>query len=152
NAQVSDNGDNDGIADNGETVTMDITIQNNTAAALTNAKVTILTDSSTIDCITDNQALYGSVAAGASATNPTSDRFVFHVKPTVACTDWQAPPTARFTVVITADGLDGSSSLQTFNLNLDLDTTSTGGTYTYSQNFASDPGWTTGTTADDDAT
>src|SRR5207249_3101452 len=144
NAQVSDNGDNDGFPDNGETVTMDITIQNNRTSDLTNTKVTIFTDSPNIDCISDPQALYGTVAAGASATNPPADRFTFHVAPTVACTDPLNPPTARFTVVITGDGLDSSSALQTLLLNLDLDPTSTGGAYNYSQSFAADPGWVTG--------
>jgi hypothetical protein len=150
NAQVSDNGDNDGIPDNNETVTIDLTVQNNTAVPLTNAKVTILSASPGIDCIPDAQALYGTIDAGASATNPAGDRFTFHVAPTVACTDSLNPPTAKFTVVITGDGLDGPATLQTFQLNLDLDPTASGGAYTYTQNFNSDPGWTTGITPDDD--
>ncbi len=149
-AQVSDNGDNDGIADNGESVTLDITIRNNTTAPLTNAKVTIFSDTPNVDCIGDAEALYGTVAGGATATNPPGDRFSFHVSSPVACADWQNPPTARFTVVITGDGFDGSSLLQTFAINLDLDTTGAGGSYTYTQNFASDPAWTTAATADDD--
>ena len=152
NAQISDNGDNDGIADNNETVTLDITIQNNTATPLTNAKVTIFSDSPNVDCVSDAEALYGTVNAGASATNPVSDRFSFHVAAPVACADWQGPPTARFTVVITGDGFDGSSLLQTFTLSLDLDTTGAGGGYTYSQTFATDPGWATSATPDDTGT
>ena len=58
-----------------------------------------------------------------------ADRFTFHVAPTVSCTDPLNPPTARFTVVITGDGLDSSSALQTLLLNLDLDPTSTGRTF-----------------------
>jgi hypothetical protein len=150
NTQVADNGDNDGIADNNECITMDITIQNNLATALANTKVTIFTDSPNVAGITDNQALYGTVAAGGTATNPSSDRFTFHLSPTVACADWQNPPTAKFTVVITGDGFYGASTLQLFTLNLDLDTTSTGGSYSYTQNFATDPGWTTAATPDDD--
>ncbi len=152
NAQVSDSGDNDGIADNNESVTLDITIQNNLATPLTNAKVTIFSDSPNVDCISDAQALYGTVGAGASATNPIGDRFSFHVAAPVTCADWQSPPTARFTVAITGDGLDGSSLLQTFTVNLDLDATATGGSYTYSQTFGSDPGWATGATPDDSGT
>ncbi|HEX4824763.1 MAG TPA: hypothetical protein VFV19_10635 [Candidatus Polarisedimenticolaceae bacterium] len=150
-AQVSDNGDNDGVADNNETVTMDITIQNNLATTLTNAKVTIFSDSPNIDCIPDNQALYGSIVSGASATNPPSDRFTFHVSPNVACADWQNPPTGKFTVVITGDGIDGSSTLQSFTINLDLDANLGGGSYTYTQNFNSDPGWAFSVTAPDNA-
>ncbi len=149
NTQVSDNGDNDGFADNNETVTMDITIQNNMATDLTNTKVTIFSTDPKIDCIPDNQALYGTVPSGGTATNPSGDRFTFHVTPTVACTDWQNPPTARFKVVITGDGFDGSSTLQTFDLSLDLDPSS-GNVWTLSQNFNTDPGWTTGTVPDDD--
>ena len=144
NAQVSDNGDNDGFADNGETVTMNLTIQNNLGSDLTNAKVTIFSDTPNVDCVLDDHALYGTVAAGATATNPSSDRFQFHVANSVACSDWQAPPTARFTVVITGDGFDGSSTLQTFTISLDLDPNPGGGSYTYTQSFASDPGWATG--------
>ena len=151
NAQVSDNGDDDGYADNNETVVMDITIKNNMATALNNAQVTIFSNSTNIDCITDDTAAYGTVAAGATATNPSSDRFTFHVNSAVQCTDWQNPPTGSFTVVITGDGFDGSSTLQTFQIPLDLDATS-GSTYTLTQNFNSDPGWAMGTVPDDDGT
>lgn len=159
-AQVSDNGDNDNIPDNNETVTMDITIQNNSLTTLTNTTVTIMTDSATslldapsasgnVDCIGHPQSHYGTVAPGASATNPPGDRFQFHVAPAVACTDFQNPPTAHFTVVITADGLDGSKTLQSFDVPLDLDATGSGGPYTLTQNFAVNPGWPTGVTPDD---
>ena len=148
-AQIVDNGDNDGIADNNETVTMDLTIQNNLATPLTNAKVRIYSASPNIDCISDPQALYGTIAAGTPATNPPSDRFTFHVAPSVTCSDPLNPPVAQFIVVITGDGVDGSSTLQSFNLSLDLDPTSTGGSYNYSQSFATDPSWVTGATPDD---
>ncbi|MBZ5637376.1 MAG: HYR domain-containing protein [Acidobacteriia bacterium] len=149
NTLVADNGDNDGYADNNETVTMDITIQNNMATDLTNAKVTIFPATSNVDCVSDPEALYGTVPAGASATNPSSDRFTFHLSSSVACTDWQSPPTARFIVVITGDDFYGSPSLQTFDLAVDLDPSS-GGTWTMTQNFNADPGWATSTVPDDD--
>lgn len=148
-AQFFDNGDNDGIPDNNETVTIDITVQNNLAVPLENAKVTIFPASSNIDCISDPQALYGTIPAGSSATNPGSDRFTFHVDPSVACSDPANPPVGRFIVVITGDGIDGPSALQSFTVDLDLDATASGGSYTYTQNFDSDPGWTTGVTPDD---
>ena len=147
NAQILDNGDNDGIADNNETVTIDIAIQNNLATALTNAKVQIFSASPNIDCISDPQALYGTVAAGATVTNPTSDRFKFHVASSVACSDPANPPTATFTVVITGDGLNGSSSAQTFTINLDRNVGA--GTTSYTQSFATNPGWSVGVTAPD---
>ncbi len=150
NAQVSDNGDNDGFADNNETVTMDLTIQNNLTTALTNAKVQIFADSPNIDCISDATALYGTVGPGSNATNPPGDRFTFHVKSTVACTDPLNPPTARFIVAISGDGLDGAATLQKFLIPLDLNPTASGGAYTYTQNFSTDPGWATGITPDDD--
>jgi hypothetical protein len=149
NAQIADNGDNDGIPDNNETVTMDLTIQNNAAVPLTNTKVTIFSTSPNIDCIGDPQALYGTVGAGLSATNPIGDRFSFHVAPSVACASAGNPPVAQFIVVITGDGVDGPAALQTFNLSLDLDPSGSGGSYTLTQNFNSDPGWTTGITPDD---
>jgi hypothetical protein len=148
---VSENGDGDSIPDNNETITLDIAIKNSMATDLANAKVQIFTTTpGTVDCIPDDQALYGTVAAGATVTNPTSDRFTFHVAPAVACTDWQNPPKASFVVVITGTGLDGSASLQTFGFDLDLDTTGTGGSYTLTQNFNTDPGWQTGATPDDE--
>ena len=149
NAQIVDNGDNDGIPDNNETVTIDITVQNNLAVPLTNAKVTIFPASSNIDCISDPQALYGTILAGASAMNPGGDRFTFHVNPAVACTDPTSPPVGRFIVVISGDGIDGPAQLQSFTVSLDLDPTAVGGPYTYTQDFNSDPGWTTGVTPDD---
>jgi hypothetical protein len=149
NAQILDNGDNDGIADNNETVTLDLTVKNNLAKPLTNAKVTIFAASPNVDCINDAQALYGTISAGGTATNPPGDRFTFHVAPSVACADPLNPPTARFIVVITGDGIDGPATLQSFNVNLDLDPTAAGGPYTYTQNFDSDPGWATGVTPDD---
>ena len=81
-------------------------------------------------------------------STPLGDRFTFHVTPAVACSDPANPPAAAFTVVITADGLDGAAiALQTFTINLDLDVG--GGTTTYTQNFAANPGWTVGVTAPD---
>ena len=150
NAQISDNGDNDGIADNGETVTLDLSIRNNMAMPLNNARVRIFPGSPNVDCIPDAEALYGTVAAGGTATNPPGDRFAFHVAPTVACSDFQNPPTAKLIVVISGDGLDGPMTMQSFSVVLDLDATGAGGSYTYSQGFTSDPGWTTGATPDDD--
>ncbi len=152
NTQVSDNGDNDGHADNNETVTIDVTIRNDTATPLTNTRVQIFPASPNVDCVSDGQALYGTVAPGASATNPPSDRFTFHVSSAVACADWQAPPTGRFNVVITADGFDGSSALQTLTVDLDLDANPGGGSYTFTQNFASNPAWSSSATPDDSGT
>jgi hypothetical protein len=131
---------------------MDITIQNNLLGTLTNAKVKILSDSPNVDCISDPEASYGTIASGASATNPVSDRFTFHVAPTVACTDVQNAPSARFTVIITGDGLDGSTTLQSFVIGVDLDATAPYGTYTLTENFAAHPGWATGVTPDDTGT
>jgi hypothetical protein len=148
-AQIVDNGDNDGTPDNNETVTIDITVKNKLATPLTNAKVTIFSASSNIDCISDPQALYGTIAAGASATNPGGDRFTFHVNSAVACADPSNPPLGRFIVVITGDGLDGPATLQSFIVNLDLDPTASGGAYTYTQDFNSDPFWLTDITPDD---
>jgi hypothetical protein len=148
-AQFSDNGDNDGIPDNNETVTVNITIKNNLATSLTNAKVKIFADSPNVDCVSDPEANYGTILAGASATNPGGDRFTFHVNPSVTCSDPLAPQTARFIVVITGDGIDGASNLQSFILPLNLDPTVSGPAFNYTQNFNSDPGWTVASSGDD---
>jgi hypothetical protein len=149
--QVSDNGDNDGYPDNNETVTLDVTITNHGTSPITNTKVKIIPVSPNVDCVSDDQALYGTVGAGATVTNPPGDRFTVHINSSVACSDWQAPPTARFIVLVSADGFDGTSNLQAFTLTLDLDN-GIGGTYTLNQNFATDPGWTTTVTPDDSNT
>jgi hypothetical protein len=111
--------DNDGIADNNECVTLNLTIRNNTAQNLTNARVQIVSTSPNVDLVQDDHAAYGTVLAGTSATNPGSDRFTFHVAAAVDCTDPANPPVASFTVLITADNLSGARVLQTFTLNLD---------------------------------
>ena len=149
NAQITDNGDNDGIADNNECVTMDVTIKNNLAAALTNARVTIIPVNSNVDFVPDDHADYGTVAAGGTVTNPASDRFTFHVNAAVACSDPASPPIANFVVAITADGFNGPAVLQTFPVNLDLNVT--GGSTSYFQSFNTNPGWTTGITAPENA-
>jgi hypothetical protein len=149
NTQASDNGDNDGLPDNNECVSMDITIKNNLATPITNTKVSIFSNSPNVDLVTDNHAEYGTVAANTSATNPASDRFSFHVASGVQCTDPANPPTAKFTVAISADGIDGAPVLQTFTISLDQDIGA--GTVSYTQNFTVDPGWTTGVTAPDNA-
>ena len=149
NTQISDNGDNDGLPDNNECVTIDLTIQNRLATPLNNTKVTIFSNSPNVDLIPDNQALYGTVGAGSTATNPGSDRFTFHVASAVACSDPANPPTAKFTVLITGDGINGASVLQTFTVGLDLNVGA--GTTSYTQNFNVDPGWTTAVTAPDNA-
>jgi hypothetical protein len=152
NTQISDNGDNDGYADNNETVTTDITIQNNTATDLTNTVVYLFTADPNILCVIDGQASYGTVTAGTTATNPSGDRFQFQVNPSVACTDWQNPPTAKFDVVITGDNFYGSLTPQSYTIPLDLNATASGGSYTYTQNFNSDPSWVTAATPDDTGT
>jgi hypothetical protein len=149
NAQIVDNGDNDGIPDNNECVTMDVTIKNNTAASLTNTKVTIISNNSNVDLIQDDHAYYGTVTAGGTAVNPVGDRFTFHVNEAVACSDPVNPPIASFTVIITADGIAGPIALQTFQVSIDLNVG--GGTATYTQNFSANPGWTTGLTSPDNA-
>jgi hypothetical protein len=147
NAQIVDTGDNDGIPDNNECVTVDLTIKNNTAAAITNTKVTIVSNNANVDLIPDDHAYYGTVGAGLSAVNPASDRFVFHVNSAVACSDPVNPPVASFTVIITGDGIAGPIALQTFQMSIDLNVG--GGTSTYTQNFSANPNWTTGLTSPD---
>ncbi|MEJ5166076.1 MAG: hypothetical protein WHV67_03495 [Thermoanaerobaculia bacterium] len=143
--QTGSNGDGDVYADPNETIVMDITIQNNMSYAVEDVVVTIdTTTPNLIDCIIDNTARYGTVNAGASATNPTSDRFTFHVAPTVNCTDWENPPTATFIVNITGKDFTGSRTLQTFQLFLDLDPLSPPVSYNRTWDFNAGPGagWT----------
>ena len=49
---------------------MDVTIKNNTASAITNTKVTIISNNANVDLIQDDHAYYGTVAAGAIGDQP----------------------------------------------------------------------------------
>ncbi len=143
--QTGSTGDGDAFADPNETIVMDITIQNNMSTDVEDVYVTIdTTTPNLIDCIIDNTAFYGTVGAGQSVTNPSSDRFTIHVNPTVNCTDWENPPTAQFVVNIRGKDFTGSRTLQTFQLFLDLDPLSPPASYNRTWDFNSGPGagWT----------
>jgi len=146
------NGDGDNYPDTNETITIDITIKNNMLTDLTNAYVSIETTTpSIVDCIIKNTAYYGTVPAGTSKTNQTTDRFKFHISPTANCTDWQNPPRARFVVNIRGDNFEGSKTQQSFTMDVDLNTLSPPYPgYTLTQNFNSDPMWPTGVGPGDD--
>ena len=78
-------GDGDGIADRGETLTMDLTLRNRALddqgnpMALDDLLVRIDTASEAIGCIVDGHAYYGRLEPGETRANPLTDRFQFIV-------------------------------------------------------------------------
>lgn len=150
---ITDNGDSDAYPDTNETVNMDIQITNNSGQDLTNVVVTIETTTpSVVDCIPTASINYGTITNGSSAWNPAPDQFVFHIDPTVNCTDFLNPPRAKFVVHVTADQIIAPCSLQTITFDVDLNDLSPPypplGPVTY--DFNTDPGWTVGVGPGDD--
>jgi hypothetical protein len=137
-AGLQDNGDDDNYADTNETVDLSIRIRNNSDQALSNVRAVISTSDSTIECISKETASFGAIAGGGSAVNDlSSDPFTFKVDNSAECADPESPPTARFTVFILADEIDGSDSVQMLSLTLDLNDLP--GTVTITEDFTTQP-------------
>ncbi|HEX6853246.1 MAG TPA: hypothetical protein VF139_17755 [Candidatus Polarisedimenticolaceae bacterium] len=137
-AGLADNGDGDAWADANETVHFSIKLRNNTGQPLQNVRAIVDSDDPSVDCLRKNTASFGTIAAGATATNPlATDPFTFKVSGSVACTDPMAPPTATFRVLILADGFAGPLEPQEVTLFLDLNDVP--GTTTYLEPFTTNP-------------
>lgn len=99
-------GDNDGIADPGESVNLFVRLKNlGLDATNVNATLTVLDTGVTI---TDNSSAYGNIAQGDTVSG---DGFAFSVS-----SDRRPGLSARFEITITADG--GYSNVDTFVLQL----------------------------------
>lgn len=116
-----DTGDDDGHPDTNEDVTFELTVENNTGAALQNTVVRIETTSPNIVCTVDDTANFGTIAAAATANNPDSERFRFQIDPDYECSDAGNPDTLVFSVFVTADEICGSSSPLSTSFVLDVD-------------------------------
>src|SRR4029079_3027955 len=76
---LSDNGDNDGFADDNELVTVSLTLRNLSSFDVDNVIARITTQDSTIQCINDPSSKYGRINSLQSATNPGADPLRFTV-------------------------------------------------------------------------
>jgi len=138
-AGLSDNGDHDSYADTNEVVNLSIRLRNNTSQPLHNVVAVIDSDDPTVDCISKGTAAFGTIAAGQTATNSLlADPFTFKVSGTASCTDPLAAPTARFKVLIRADGFAGPAEPQELTLLLDLNDLP--GIVTFAEEFTGGPG------------
>jgi len=137
-AALSDggSGDGDGVADPGETLTMDLVVRNvardatGSAVALHDVRIDIAAASPGIGCVLDATASYGSLAPGESKVNPLTDRFRFTVSAearTLAVSDFD---TALFMATVSAEelaGQVGEGGPMTLALDLDILGDPTGG-------------------------
>ena len=73
---LSDNGDDDGFADTNETVSLVLTVQNNSGVELSDVTALLTTKTPELVCITTSTVDLGSFANGEIKL---SDPFVFHV-------------------------------------------------------------------------
>ncbi len=130
---VLDNGDADGFADEGETVTLDLTIRNSSTdvqgqpMSLSNVRIELSTGSDSI-CLTDASSVFGDLFAGGDLKNSSLDRFQFVVNSSQVGTSNAAQTltlaeakTVVFTVTLSADEIPDQVNIATFTLPLDLD-------------------------------
>jgi len=136
---LSDNGDGDGYADTNETVDISVRIRNNTGLPLENVTAMIVSDDPMIDCMIDDTAVFGTIAAnGGTADNDLIlDPFTFKVSNTAECADPLSPPVATFQLLILADNFAGPVSPQKFTMILDMNDVP--GTITFTENFTAEP-------------
>lgn len=77
NTILEDNGDGDGYADTRETVTLKLTVQNSSGAALTGVTARLFATDGQLTCVTAASILVGDLTAGETRT--TTEGFVFTV-------------------------------------------------------------------------
>jgi len=106
---VDVSGNNDGIADPGESVTFYVRLRNlGLDASNVNATLSVLPPADTAVTITDNTSFYGTLVQGDTSSG---DGFAFSVS-----SSWRPGVPARFVVNITADG--GYARSETLSLQL----------------------------------
>jgi hypothetical protein len=136
---INDNGDGDSYADTNETVDISVRIRNNSDTPLSNVTAIIASDDPMVDCITDDSAYFGSIAAGGgTASNDlVLDPFTFKVANSAECADPLSPPVATFQLLIMADDFAGPLTPQKFTMILDMNDIP--GTITFNENFTTEP-------------
>jgi hypothetical protein len=123
-------GDGDGIADPGETLTLDLTVRNDDPATpLEDLIVSLSSSDPAIGCILDPVAFFGTVGPGDEATNPPTDRFQIRIADAPETTTLTVADVARARLELhaVAKGLaypttePGVAGNETLELPLDLD-------------------------------
>lgn len=130
---LDDNGDNDNIADAGETVTMSITVSNKTSGDISNVVARLATNDSKIECISAPFLSVGSIPRFGSVT--TTQRFTFKVADTAQRSSATQDFSSKFVVSLTADQFDTTLAPQELTLDLDLNITGGSGPSSFSESF-----------------
>jgi len=154
--------DGDGFPDTDEAVALIVSLSNKTDHALTNVQVRLESDDPRIACISAHQLSFGTVAARATVDGPLPLRFRVAATadrgglvPPVACSSAVCSNgagacslaqdcmrsaldlyAARFTARVTADQLPPAGETDEFEIELDLDVSSTAApTFTFVEGF-----------------
>jgi len=120
-------GDGDGVADAGETLALDLTLQNlavdggGQPMALSNVIASIALQDASLGCILDATASFGDLAPQGSGANSAGDRFQLTVAPNAHTLSLDAIRAMDLSVTVVADELGGLNGAQTLTLRLDLD-------------------------------
>ncbi len=131
--RLTDNGDNDGIADTNETVNMFITVRNNSGVDLDNVVARLSTNSPRIDCISDGSVALGALAKGE--TKEGAEAFVFKVASDANRTSEFQDFAADFTITLSADRFDALIAPQKVTLDLDENISGGGTPTTFFEDF-----------------
>jgi Tol biopolymer transport system component len=116
---VTDNGDGDGIADTGETVSLRLQLRNTTGSDLTAVTARLRTAEEALACVTVPEIAVGNLAAGEIRT---TDPFVFHVPSRVERTNLEQNVSVDFELTVSSLSQLGDLSMgQKVEMHLDLD-------------------------------
>jgi hypothetical protein len=115
--RLTDNGDNDGLADPNETVNLYVTLRNSSGADRDGIVVTVGTSDATVECIPSPVIAFGSLLAGQERESTVAATLRVA---NVARSDAFASLTAILDFQISGDGFGGTARRQQVVLDLDL--------------------------------
>jgi hypothetical protein len=137
NTVLSDNGDGDGFADTGETVSLQFLVQNTSGAPLTGVKLHLQTRPPLLTCIIDPEVVVGNLAT--NETRLTTDVAVFRVGSQVDRGTLGLGPldglSIGFNVLVSTAGGTPPAIPSTLAFDLDLDVSGGSGPTTYFESF-----------------
>jgi hypothetical protein len=132
--RLTDNGDNDGFADDHETVSLFVTLRNVSDTPRTGVVVALATSVPTVDCLITPVVSFGSLAA--RETREAAVPLVFRVANVVRSLP-DTDITARFEVLIWGDDFDVLVAPQQVTLDLDLQVSGGATPSTFTEGFDS---------------